>query len=234
MDDALEIVYRFDFPGGESKSFPLRLARRTLRLDAEPPAAPPAWAALSHHQCPGCGFSAQTTPYCPIALNLAPIVEQFREHVSHDEVTVTVTTEERICVKSTSLQLGLSSLTGIVMVSSGCPAMEKLKPMVRFHLPFATLEETTYRTLSMYLVGRYFRHRRGEAVDWSLAGMEGLYAEVGMVNAAFAERLREAAKKDASINALVRLFCLAEMVPFSAEELLDQLEETFGALLQGD
>ena len=37
------------------------------------------------------------------------------------------------------------------MALSGCPVLEQLKPMARFHLPFASVEETIYRAASMYL-----------------------------------------------------------------------------------
>ena len=33
--------------------------------------------------------------------------------------------------------------------------MESLKPMVRFHLPFATVEETVFRSVSTYLLSQY-------------------------------------------------------------------------------
>lgn len=231
MDEGLTIHYRFDFPTGERKEFAMALENETLRLLTAPPPVVPFWARLENHQCPGCCFLSATREFCPIALNMVQIVEEFKDYFSYADVQVTVTTQERSYRKETTLQAGLSSLLGIIMVSSGCPAMEKLKPMVRFHLPFASLEETIFRTVSMYLVSRYYRQRRGEVVDWSLAGMVDLYASVGVVNTSFAERLREAAKKDANVNALVNLFCFSEIVPFAAEEMLDQLENHFSALL---
>ena len=48
--------------------------------------------------------------------------------------------------RSFTLQLGarqaIISPLGIYMVTSGCPIMNKLRPMVRFHPPFATIAET--------------------------------------------------------------------------------------------
>lgn len=231
MADGMIIHYRFDFPTGECKEFTMELECETLRLLAVPATVSPSWAKLENHQCSSCRFLPANREFCPIALNMVQIVEEFKDYFAYEDVKVTVTTQERSYSSETTLQAGLSSLIGIIMVSSGCPAMEKLKPMVRFHLPFASLEETIFRTISMYLVSRYYRLRRGEVVDWSLAGMVDLYASVGVVNKAFAERLREAAKKDANVNALVNLFCFAEMVPFAAEEMLDQLENHFSALL---
>ena len=231
MEETLDIDYRFAFASGETKEFSVRLDAATLHLAPTTMAAPPAWTALTSHQCPGCPVDPATTACCPVALNMAHIVEEFKEYLSYDEVAVTVTTAERSYSKETCLQLGLSPLLGIVMVSSGCPTMEQLKPMVRFHLPFASLEETAFRSVAMYLVSLYYRQQRGESVDWSLAGLEALYAEVGAVNTAFAERLRAAAKKDANVNALVSLHCLGEMVPPVAEEMLEQLQGHFAALL---
>ena len=73
------------------------------------------------------------------------IIHSFKDSISYEEVEVFITTKARTYMKRTTLQKGLSSLLGIYMVTSGCPTMEKLKPMVRYHLPFATEEETKYR-----------------------------------------------------------------------------------------
>jgi hypothetical protein len=81
--------------------------------------------------------------FCPVVLNLAGIVEVFRDYFSYESVKVTVTMRERVSWKTTSLQEGLTSLLGLIIVTSGCPVMEHLKPMARFHLPFSTLEPST-------------------------------------------------------------------------------------------
>jgi len=230
MDDGFRIDYRFDFPGGERKSMSFCLDRTTLLMKPAALDDPPAWTAMDFHRCPVCRSRTEGAGGCPVALNMAQTVEEFREYLSFDEVTVTVTTEERSYVKQTSLQFGLSPLLGIIMVSSGCPTMEKLKPNVRYHLPFASLDETVYRSITMFLLGQFYRQRRGESVDWSLAGLQQLYDEVGEVNNAFAERLRAAARKDANINALVNLHCLGEMVTPSVDSVLDEMEGYFSAL----
>jgi len=230
MSDGYQIDYRFDFPGGESKTMEFCLDRATLRIAPFALAEPPEWTRLDFHRCPVCRLSPEADGVCPVAANMAQAVEEFKEYLSFDEVTVTVTTEERSFVKQTPLQFGLSPMLGIIMVSSGCPTMEQLKPNVRFHLPFASLEETVYRSITMYLLGLFYRQQRGEQVDWSLAGLEQLYLEVGEVNSAFAERLRVAARTDANINALVNLHCLGEMVSPSIETILEQMEGYFAEL----
>ncbi|HEY6012231.1 MAG TPA: hypothetical protein VIX18_12265, partial [Nitrospirota bacterium] len=59
-----------------------------------------------------------------------------------------------------------------------------------------------------------------------------VYAEVGIVNRDFANRLRDAAKKDANINALVNLDCFAAMVPLLADDTLKGLKPYFSAYLK--
>ena len=70
-----------------------------------------------------------------------------------------------IFISSVFFVLGFSvvfSLIGIYMVTSGCPIMDKLRPMARFHLPFASTEETIYRAISTYLLGQYFLEQKGK------------------------------------------------------------------------
>lgn len=233
MSDNFTITYHFAFSETEAKTVSVNLDKGSLELirAPRPEATVPAWAELSCNQCHLCPLTPQTHAQCPIALNLVDIVESFKDYFSYQDVDVTVTTEERAYFKSTSLQTGLSSLIGIIMVTSGCRPMERLKPMVRFHLPFASLEETIFRTTSMHLVAQYLRQQHGKTADFSLAGLQTIYADVATVNTCFAERLRQAAKKDANINALVNLHCFAEMVPMNADLMLADIESYFSALL---
>ncbi|MDN5353885.1 MAG: hypothetical protein PWQ09_641 [Candidatus Cloacimonadota bacterium] len=48
-----------------------------------------------------------------------------------------VESKNRNYVKDTTIQRGVSSMLGMFLVSSGCPVLTKLKPVVKFHLPFA-------------------------------------------------------------------------------------------------
>jgi len=178
-----------------------------------------------------CKLDQEKHPACPIALNMVNLVEEFHDFLSYEEVVVTVTTEERSYRKETDLQTGLSPLLGIIMVSSGCPTMELLKPNVRFHLPFASLEEMAYRSVTMYLLGQFYRQRKGLKASWTFAEFEEIFNQVGEVNRAFSERLQSASKKDASINALVNLYCLGEMAPRAIPNILDEMEKYFTAYM---
>ena len=229
MPNPITFDYTFKFKKGPDKKFLVHLDRKTLAFESTRKASPPLWALLNHKKCTNCTMDVRQTMYCPIALNIADIAEQFKDILSHEDVVVTVRTEERVYAKETTVQHGLSPLIGIIMTTSGCPIMEHLKPMVRFHLPFASLDETVFRMVSMYLLVQYYRNRDGKSTEWRLDGLTKVYAEVGIVNRDFADRLRDAAKKDANLNAIVNLDCFAAMVPLVANETLEAIRPYFKA-----
>ena len=232
MEACLKITYTFVFQNGATKTFDLVLDRKTLSNAARYPANQPAWTLLSRNQCANCSLDLNRHLFCPVALNFAEIAEHFTQAVSHEPVRVVVTTEERTYSKDTSLQQGLASLLGIVMTTSGCPVLEPLKPMVRFHLPFATLSETVYRIVSMCLVAQYLRNGEGHPFDFALLELKKIYREVAIVNRDFVRRLRDASLEDANINALVGLDCFATMVPLIAEDTLKEIRQYFSAFMQ--
>jgi hypothetical protein len=231
MDNEIRFVYIYKFPDGTTKHFDLRLDPSDLRLITKQPENLPLWALLPFNKCEICPLSEKDHVYCPVSANLAGIVEQFRNFLSHERVSVTVACEERFYGKETTVQGGLSPLLGIIMTTGGCPIMEQLKPMVRFHLPFASLDETIFRGVSMHLVAQYFRNQDGKDASWSLDGLQKIYAEVGRVNQGFANRMRAAAKKDANVNALVNLDVFASMMTLAADETLQKLRPHYSALL---
>ena len=227
--DPLKIIYTFKFQNGLIKEFSILLDRETLEFITEDIPKPPVWAELTYNECSNCTLDEGLNRYCPIALNLVKINEAFKESYSYEDVSISVITEERRYSKDTSLQEGLSSLLGIIMVTSGCPVMEYLKPIVRFHLPFATLAETVFRMSSMYFTSQFFLGLKGKPFDLSLEGLKKIYTEVSQVNRDFSQRLADAASKDAHINALVNLDCFATMIPILAEETLKEIESYFSA-----
>jgi hypothetical protein len=203
---------------------------QTLNLIVPQKDSYPGWTALSFFQCPHCPLSEEQTPVCPIAGNLIDVILTFQESVSYEDVDISLETEVRTYSKHTSLQKGLSSLLGIYMVTSGCPKMEKLKPMVRYHLPFATQEETQYRIFSMYLLAQYFLHQRGQQPDWDLKELVQMYQDIKIVNKSFSQRLSQIQIEDASLNALAILDWFAEMLTFSVhKQELSEMESLFSA-----
>lgn len=231
MENTFTITYTFSFKSGARKTFPLVLDKASLALVADKPAQPPPWTLLNASKCEVCPLDGNRHTYCPVALNLSCIVEEFKEFVSHEQARVTVSVEERIYAKDTTVQQGLTPLLGIIMTTTGCPVMEQLKPMVRFHLPFASLIETIFRMATMFLMAQFLRAQEGKSAVWNLDGLSRVYSEVGKVNRDFAQRLRTAAKKDANVNALVNLDCFATMVPLAADDALREIRPYFSAYL---
>ncbi len=219
----LTYQYQFTFDNGVEKTFTVHLNDATLDLIPQTQSAPPNWTALTHHQCPGCPLNAAQHPHCPIAVNLVEMVDFLQEFPSFEQVNVKIISNARIYAKHTSLQEGFSSLLGLYMATSGCPIMNKLKPMIRTHLPFATVAETFYRLLAAYVLAQYFLYRQGKEPDMNLNGLSALFKDIQQVNKAFWRRLASISISDTSLNALVRLDSTAQYTAFSVDE--DSLQE---------
>ncbi len=232
MADRIKITYEFKLNGGVAKKIDIHLNKEMLALMREKADTPPDWAKLEFQQCSNCPLNTTISRYCPIAANLADIVPEFRDVTGPDRATVAVLVKERAYVKECSMQEGLSPLLGIIMSTSGCPIMEPLKPMVRYHLPFASLDETVFRMISMYLMAQFLRGRSGKKPEWSLDGLMRIYGEVKKVNKDFGVRMRAAAKSDANIHALVKLNVFAVMVPIEAEKTLQEITTSFSSYLR--
>jgi hypothetical protein len=224
----ITINYKFIFKNGVEKEFNIELDSVTLNLIQTGDKTCPEWTELRCFKCPNCILDERQYEFCPIAVNMIDIIDYFSNFVSYESVEVIVTAEERKYIKSVSLQHGVSSLIGIYMVTSGCPILEKLKPMVRFHLPFATIEETKYRAISMYLLAQYFLYQRGSQPDWDLKKLAEAYENIRIVNESFCKRLRTIEGKDASLNAVVVLDIFADSVNFSIDRrMADDLDYLF-------
>jgi hypothetical protein len=232
MANDFKILYAYRFSGGTTLRFDLRLNGETLDLVPENTPDRPAWTQLTFHKCSNCPLDEKIHTHCPVAVNFSGVLEKFRNFASHEKVSVAVIVEERTYSKNTSIQMGVSPLLGIIMTTSGCPIMEQLKPMVRFHLPFASLEETVFRMVSMYFVAQYLRRQAGASAEWSLDGLARIYAGVEQVNKNFSERMLGAAKNDVNVNALVNLDVFAKMVPLAADGMLKKITPYFSALLR--
>ncbi len=198
-----------------------------------PPDAPegtpgePDWVALEYQQCDNCPLETASCRRCPAAADLLHILQAFRDVDSTARATVYVVTQERTYMRRCDVQTGLGSLVGLVMATSGCPILSRMKPMARTHLPFASIEETIFRTASAYLLEQYFVARRGAAPDFELDGLRDLYARLSVVNVAFARRIRTAAERDAGLNAITQLFSIGTLVSLSLDENLDLIAPMF-------
>ncbi len=167
----INFKYKFTSVNGGEKIINTNLDRKTMSLMLPQRETYPEWTELKYFKCLNCSLDGNLQKYCPIALSIIDLVDIFKNAVSYEEVEVQIETEARNYTRRTSLQSGLSSLMGIYMVTSGCPVMEKLKPMVCHHLPFATPEETLYRVTSMYLLAQFFLYKKGQTAGLGLKGV---------------------------------------------------------------
>lgn len=230
-DKPLSFHYIFKFIDGTSRGFEVSLDPRTLNRIGPEAQTYPEWTALAFSRCENCPLDARQHEFCPIAVAVSGIVDAFKDHLSYENAYVLVMTAQRDISKNTTVEEGLSSLLGIYMVTSGCPVMEKLKPLVRYHLPFATLHETVVRVTSMYLLIQYFLKRRGKKPDWELKKLEAIYEGVMKVNAGMSLRFKNAAKSDANMTAISTLNKLASLVPFVITDTMDEIEESLSSYL---
>lgn len=224
--DEVNITYNFHFPGGEVHRFPVKLDSHTLEL-YEPKYISLPWTALDYQQCPHCPLDDTTHKDCPMALSLSKLSDFCDSCNSHDEVLIEVRTRERMVSQTTTVQRGLSSLLGLVLAVSGCPYTHYLKPMARFHLPFASEEETIYRSVSMYVLAQFLLAKENQITDINLNGLKKAYENLQTVNSYMAKRIRQAFKRDPAINAVVLLDLLAKTLPYSIDESLQEIRHLF-------
>jgi Domain of unknown function (DUF6901) len=228
--DPLVYQYKFEFDRGLETNFEVRLDARTLQVAPDPNATRPSWTKLKFHQCENCPLP-DSVEYCPVAVNLARIVEAFRDKVSFESTVVTVKTKERTFVKKTSLQKGISSIIGIYMTTSNCPILDKLRPMARFHLPFATSEETFFRSISTYLTAQLVLSQNGQEPDWKLSKLLKYYKEINLVNRGMSDRLAKASERDATVNAIVILHSFGDGISYFVDGGLKEFEPMFSVFL---
>lgn len=228
QQELIRYSYNFQFDDGSVKVFELLLDPRSLELRSGPNPTKPEWAKLKFHQCENCPLG-DDVEYCPVAINLATLIEEFKFNHSTDNAFVVVDGPDRSYVKEATVQKGLSSIMGIVMVTSNCPILDKLRPMVRFHLPFASSLETIYRSVSMYLVSQYLEMKKGGSPDWSLEKLVEIYKEVSKVNKGMWNRLSNAAKLDANVNALIILNSFGDALRHSVKTGLDEIAKIFSS-----
>ncbi|MEE4242443.1 MAG: hypothetical protein V2I36_13335 [Desulfopila sp.] len=222
----LRYEYIFTFRNGKKKNFTIEIDHNTLLLVQRKPQWAD-WSKLSYRQCPNCPLSLDQNTYCPIAANLSELVKEFTDTASYESCHVSCVTAERTISKDTIVQEGLSSIMGLIMATSGCPVMHILKPMARFHLPFATIDEAMFRSVSVYLLRQFFIHLNTKTGDFQLEKVRTYYKQIEEVNRGMLSRIKEAGKLDADRNAIVILNCLAQILYLELDDNLQSLQYLF-------
>jgi len=228
MED-IRIEYDLKFEGGRKWSYVVALDPKNLSLVAEENSKKlPEWTKLEVEQCEGCPLSVNENPYCPIAVELSALVEKFKDEISYTQVAVKVKTPERDYFKQVSVQEALLSIFGLIMATSGCPVMNYLKPMARFHLPFASMEESIIRSVSMHLLRQYFQKLKGKEADFELKKLDKKYEQIQKVNMGLSRRIRQVLKAgDANQNTVTTFHCISKMLSMSINRNLRNYEYLF-------
>jgi len=221
--ETINYLYTFTFPNGKSYSLQANLNSQTLTIIPDQTGAYPEWTKLSYHQCDNCPLDELHYPQCPAAVSMISLINFCKNLESCQEVTVTVASQQRNYSKKTTLQIGLSSIAGIYMACSGCPIMAKLKPMARFHLPFADVDETSYRVFSMYFLAQYFLAQEGKKPDWNMNKLDDTYRKIASVNKTFCDRIRSVVLGDAGVNAVIVLDTLGNFIRVALD--LDKIQD---------
>ena len=228
MNEPLRIRYRFDLPDGTQKTLEFSFDPATFKLQNPPPADPPFWTELKFNRCANCPLTEEQHPHCPAALQMAAALEPLKALVSFDTVGVTVLQLERKVYAETSVQQAMSSVFGLIMATSGCPWTDRLRPMARFHVPFAGDTETLYRSVSMYLLYQWFAAREKLGAEaGGFGALEDLYRNLHVVNRDMSRRLGAAATTDPARNALALLDSFTLLLPAALERSLDELQPLF-------
>lgn len=208
----IKFLYRFIFREQIDISFEVKINSQTLLIENDVSDIDSEWTKLKNFKCPNCPLDESKNEYCPLARNLAGVLVFFNALPSFKEAAVSVETDERITSKDTTVQIGVGSLLGLIMASSGCPIIGVLRPLVKFHLPFASLDETEFRVLSTYVFAQYLKYISNEEPDWSLSKLKIAYQQIQVVNKSIVLKLSDVELNDTSRNAVVTLSNFAEYI----------------------
>lgn len=228
MTDAMvPITYIFHLAQGRRETITLTFQKSTFLVYDGGAAATEPWVQLVFHQCRHCPLDPMIMKNCPFAQALSPFLKRFDEFYSYEKSIIEVITPQRRFLADGPLQQGMASLVGLIGATSGCPSLAFFRPMARFHLPFASEEETLCRVFSFHLLGQYLHQGGTGSVPVSVAALRRHYEAAGLVNQGMAERIRSAFQKDAVVNALVILDTFAQAAPCVIEEKLEELRYLF-------
>jgi hypothetical protein len=219
--------YVFNIKNHEDKKFTVLLDKDDLTAKSPDGSSEQEWTRLGFSQCEICPLSTKTIRNCPIAFNISGLAKEFSEFYSIEESFITVNTVERSYTKKDTVQQGLRSILGIYLATSGCPYMDILKPMARFHLPFASMDETIYRHSCNFLLGEFFEYFDKGRIKIDLQKLIDKYENINIVNTGICNRLEKIIEGDANKNALIILNVIGLMLKMELEGNLQSLKYMF-------
>lgn len=222
---ARQISYRFELVDGPVWEYTFYFDKRN-HIIPEANQEIRSWTLLENQKCSHCPLNSEQNKQCPIARNLDRVVEDSKNAISCKDALVTVKTKDRTYSKNCPTQVGLHSLFGLIMASSGCPHMEWLRPLARFHLPFLQPEEALFRVLSVALLEQLFTNP-SSAVQDCAEKVRARYIDVESVNHDFIKRIRTYCDGDADKNAIATLDVFVQLYQFQQSDNFESLKVFF-------
>jgi hypothetical protein len=218
-----KVIYLFRLESGVEHRFDVEFERPVAGGDL------PEWTRLEVDKCPHCPLANAPGAHCPAAADLVPVMERFSALSSIDRMDVQVVTPQFEARKRTDTQTALRALMGLILATSGCPILGRMRPLAHMHRPFATATETVYRIVSMHLLGHFLR---GEPVG--LDGLDEFFSDIDRLNHAFFGRLKRAVQRDAGINALLALHSGSMVAGMSIKPEMENIRAWFQQTPVGD
>lgn len=216
----MAIEYRITLDDEHTFSYRIEMDRE---YDRELAAQAPKWTRLEHQRCVNCPLSRDEFSHCPAAVDLHRVIEDFQGLPAVQKAQVWVRTPEREYNKMVGLDEGLRALLGVIMATSACPVLGKLRPMAQQHLPFASNHEFVLRAVSLYLARQYFNLREGRHADWELRGLVHSFQQLQLVNQAFWQRIHDTCHGDSNLKAFLTFFSMASSLTCSLETQLQKI-----------
>lgn len=226
IDKSEDLVqYRFTLNDGRVLDF--QVDRKRVFDSKRDQTEHAAWTRLDFHQCENCPLRTDQFKHCPAAVDLEPVTARFSDIFSHEKVKVEVRTPERSYVHECDAQTGLRALLGLIMSTSACPILSQMRVLATMHLPFASMQEITFRFCGAFLIRQFLESKDGRVPDWEMTGLLDYFQELQTLNECFKERLESAVTKDSNLNAMGTLFYVALGMQMSLEENLEEFRQFF-------
>lgn len=217
----MAVEYRITLDDEHAFNYKVQIERGVLANDRV--GAGDDWTRLDYHKCTNCPLNSGEHPACPAAVDLKVVVEDFKGLPAFRKAWTHVRTEEREYSKLVNLEVALRSLLGVIMATSGCPILNRLKPMARSHLPFASDSEFVLRTVSMYVLRELFKYREGRSADWELTALTRDFAQLQLVNQALWHRIHDVCAGDTNLKAFLGFFSMASSMTYSLDAQLEKV-----------
>jgi hypothetical protein len=225
IEKEMSIEYTFTMDDGKVLNYKIYF-KRPLKKNLDR-ARYPYWTELEFQQCGNCPLNNEEHSHCPVAIDAQEIVLGFREILSCSVADVYVKAPERDYFKRCDAQTGLRGLIGLVMATSACPILARMRGLAYYHLPFASIDEIVFRSASSFLLTQYFAYQAGGEPDLALNSLKKHYAEMQVLNYDFLQRIRAASEADSNLDVLSTLFSISSLLADGLEQHLDKLKPLF-------